>query len=79
MPQHDKSLIKARAGQLRADVAKARNNWLAELVGKPLHVLAESDGTGYAENFARVAVPPGTARGTILTITPRSLTQGLLT
>ncbi|AKQ42088.1 2-methylthioadenine synthase [Aurantiacibacter atlanticus] len=79
MPQHDKSLIKARAGQLRADVAKARNNWLAELVGKPLHVLAESDGTGYAENFARVAVPPGTARGTILTITPTSLTQGLLT
>ncbi len=78
MPQLDKALIKARASELRSHVAKARDAWLQTLVGTPLQVLAETDGSGYAENFARVAVPDGTAPGTILTITPTKLEEGLL-
>ncbi len=78
MPQLDKGLIKARAAQLRSDVARVRNIWLDSLVGQRQSVLTESDGTGYAENFARVAVPEGTARGTILSVTPQSHEEGLL-
>ena len=78
MPQLDKGVIKARAAELRAAVAKARNAWLDSLVGESLHVLTESDGTGYAENFARVAVPEGTPRGTIITVTPARHKEGLL-
>ena len=79
MPQVDKPVIKRRAAELRKAVARVRNDWLVGLVGKPLAVLAESDGTGYAENFARVAVPQGTVRGTILSVTPTRLEGGLLT
>ncbi len=78
MPQLERSLIKQRAAELRSDVAHQRDAWLAEQVGKPLSVLAERDETGYAPNFARVAVPEGTAPGTILTITPTALDAGLL-
>jgi threonylcarbamoyladenosine tRNA methylthiotransferase MtaB len=78
MPQLDKGVIKARAAELRAAVAKARNAWLDSLVGESLHVLTESDGTGYAENFARVTVPEGTPRGTIITVTPARHKEGLL-
>jgi len=79
MPQHDKAVIKARAAELRAAVGKVRAEWLDSLVGKPLKVLAEKDGAGYAENFARVAVPEGTPVGTIQTLTPTTIEQGLLT
>ena len=41
-------------------------------------MLAEADGTGHAENFARVAVPEGTPRGTIVPLTPTKLEGGLL-
>jgi len=41
-------------------------------------VLAEADGTGHAENFARIALPHGTARGSIVTIIPTCITEGLL-
>ncbi|MXO89852.1 MiaB/RimO family radical SAM methylthiotransferase [Pontixanthobacter aquaemixtae] len=78
MPQLDRSVIKHRAAELRSDVAARRDAWLETQVGKPLTVLAERDGTGYAPNFARVAVPQGTAPGTILTITPTALDKGLL-
>ncbi|VVT18243.1 MiaB/RimO family radical SAM methylthiotransferase [Erythrobacter sp. EC-HK427] len=78
MPQLDKALIRARAAELRAAVAKARASWLASLVGSPQRVLAEADGTGYAENFARVALPEGTQRGAIVTVTPTASTEGLL-
>lgn len=78
MPQLDKTLVKARAADLRVAVAKARQAWLESLVGIPQRVLTESDGTGYAENFARVAVPEGTQRGTIVTVTPTALEEGLL-
>jgi len=78
MPQLDKATIKARAAQLRAEVSQVRETWLASLVGSELAVLAESDGTGHAENLSRVMVPPGTPRGTILAITPSRLEGGLL-
>lgn len=78
MPQLDKATIKDRAAELRADAADIRTAWLTSLVGSELSVLAEADGTGHAGNFARVALPAGTRRGAIVTVTPRSLHQGLL-
>ncbi len=77
MPQLDAETIRRRAGELRAAVAATRAEWLASLVGKPLRVLAEKDGRGYAENYARVATP-GIAPGTIATITPTRLEDDLL-
>jgi threonylcarbamoyladenosine tRNA methylthiotransferase MtaB len=47
-------------------------------VGKELSVLAERDGTGYAPNFARVAVPEGIAAGQIATISPGRVDEGML-
>ena len=78
MPQHGRPLIKQRAAELRDAVRTQRSIWMQTLVGQPLSVLAERDGTGYAPNFARVEVPQGTAAGTILTITPNELSEGLL-
>jgi threonylcarbamoyladenosine tRNA methylthiotransferase MtaB len=78
MPQLDNPAIKRRAAELRDTVAQMRRRWLASLVGQPQQVLAESDGTGYAANFARVAVPIGTKRGAIVTVTPSRLEEGLL-
>ena len=78
MPQLDRATIKDRASQLRAAVADTRAEWLASLVDKPLSILAERDGTGYAENFARVDLPVGTEPGQILTITPTKFEDDLL-
>lgn len=78
MPQLDRATIKGRASQLRAAVADTRAEWLASLVDKPLRILAERDGTGYAENFARVDLPVGTEPGQILTITPTKFEDDLL-
>ena len=78
MPQVRPETVKARARELREEVAAARNAWLASLVGRPLSVLAEADGTGHAENFARVRLPKGTMRGEIVTVTPTRLDDGLL-
>ncbi|MBX7461161.1 MiaB/RimO family radical SAM methylthiotransferase [Qipengyuania huizhouensis] len=78
MPQVDRPTIKRRAAELRTAVAKARSDWLATLVDKPLSVLAESDGTGYSPEFARVRLPEGIARGIIVTVTPKTLEDALL-
>ncbi|SFP27548.1 MiaB/RimO family radical SAM methylthiotransferase [Qipengyuania nanhaisediminis] len=78
MPQLDRATIKQRAAELREAVAKTRAEWLATLVDKPLNVLAERDGTGYAENFARVDMPAGTEPGQIVTITPTKFEDDLL-
>ncbi|MEO6153371.1 MAG: MiaB/RimO family radical SAM methylthiotransferase [Croceibacterium sp.] len=78
MPQIDAGLIKARAAELRAEIAAVRQVWLASLVGQRLTVLAEADGTGHAENFARVAVPAGTVRGAVVTLVPTAFEAGLL-
>jgi len=78
MPQLDKATIRRRAAELRAEAASERKSWLESLIGRELTVLAEADGTGHAANFARVALPEGTARGTLVTVTPTSLSEGLL-
>ncbi|MBS1240087.1 MAG: 2-methylthioadenine synthase [Proteobacteria bacterium] len=78
MPQLGAATIKARAAELRAEVASVRDAWLQSLVGTQLRVLAESDGTGYAASFARAAVPERTPRGTLVTVTPAKLEEGLL-
>lgn len=78
MPQVDSAEIKGRAAQLRAEVAATRTAWLSSLVGTPLKVLAERDGTGHAENFARVQLAPGTEPGSIVTIVPERVIEGLL-
>lgn len=78
MPQIEKPVIKRRAGEMREQVAATRAHWLASLIDRPLSVLSETDGTGYSGNFARVAVPEGTSPGTILTVTPHRLEEGLL-
>ncbi len=79
MPQVAPQVVKARAAELRAAVEDERRRWLASLLGSPLHVLTERDGTGHAENFARVQLPAGTQAGTVVTIVPTRLIEGLLT
>ena len=78
MPQLDGPTIKARAAELRAAVTKQRNAWLVGHLGQPLRVLAERDGTGHAPSFARVLLPPATPAGTIVTVTPTRIIEGLL-
>ncbi|MCB2047327.1 MAG: MiaB/RimO family radical SAM methylthiotransferase [Novosphingobium sp.] len=78
MPQVDPARVKERAAQLRDAVATERSKWLVSQIGKPLSVLAESDGTGHAENFAPVSLPAGIGRGEIVTVTPRKVIEGML-
>ncbi len=78
MPQVARDVVKNRAADLRARAAARRASWLQRLVGETLPVLAERDGTGYASNYARVALPSGTAAGMIIDITPREVWEGLL-
>ena len=78
MPQMDRSIIKARAAELRAAVADVRTAWLDSLVGETLPVLAERDGTGYAPNYARMRLSEGTAAGQIVNVTVRGIEEGLL-
>lgn len=78
MPQVDRPTIRRRAAELRETAAEVRDSWLRSLVGKTLSVVAEADGTGHAENFARIALPEGTVRGAILAVAPSRLQEGLL-
>ena len=78
MPQLAPSLIRERAAELRAAAEQVRTAWLQEQLGHRLAVLAERDGTGHAENFARVRLAPGIPRGTIVTVTPNRIVEGLL-
>lgn len=78
MPQVPRDVVKARAADLRARAAARRANWLETLVGETLPVLAERDGTGYAPNYARVALPPATPAGAVIDITVRGTKEGLL-
>ncbi len=75
MPQLDRALIKTRAAELRAAVAKVRARWLASLVGETHPVLAERDGSGYTPNYARVALPSSAEAGEIVDVT---IEEGLL-
>jgi threonylcarbamoyladenosine tRNA methylthiotransferase MtaB len=78
MPQVPREVVKARAAALRERAADRRTFWLASLVGENLPVLAERDGTGYAPNYARVALPPAYPPGQIADITIRGIEEGLL-
>ncbi|MDR2856218.1 MAG: MiaB/RimO family radical SAM methylthiotransferase [Novosphingobium sp.] len=78
MPQIAPPVIKARAAELREAVAGQRAQWLSTLVGTQLTVLAERDGTGHAENFARVRLPAGTAAAAIVTVKPAGVIEGML-
>ncbi|MBE5073389.1 tRNA (N(6)-L-threonylcarbamoyladenosine(37)-C(2))-methylthiotransferase MtaB [Erythrobacteraceae bacterium E2-1 Yellow Sea] len=78
MPQLGRDLIKQRAGELREAAKNTRDRWMRSLVGQDLSVLAERDGTGHAENFARVTVPKGVQAGEIVHVTPQSVEEGLL-
>jgi threonylcarbamoyladenosine tRNA methylthiotransferase MtaB len=78
MPQLPRDIVKSRAADLRARAATRRAAWLDSLVGETLSVLAERDGTGYAPNYARVALPDGTVAGTIVDVTVRTVREGLL-
>ncbi|MEQ1639585.1 MAG: MiaB/RimO family radical SAM methylthiotransferase [Novosphingobium sp.] len=78
MPQVEAATIKDRAAELRSAIATERARWLETLVGIPLEVLAERDGTGHAPNFARVQISPGTKAGNLVTITPTRIINGLL-
>ena len=78
MPQVAKTVIAARAAELREEVAKVRHEWLNRQLGRPLSVVAEADGTGHAENFARVVVPAGTPRGAVVSVTPSRIDAGVL-
>jgi len=78
MPPVPAGTIKARAAELRQTIAAERTKWLHSLLGKPQQVLAERDGTGHAPNFARVQLAPGTQAGTIVTVTPTRIVEGLL-
>ena len=78
MPQLPRAVVKARAADLRTRAASARAAWLDSLVGETLPVLAERDGTGYAPNYARVALPAGTRAGEIIDINVREVREGLL-
>lgn len=78
MPQLDAAVIKTRAADLRAAVAATRAQWLSRLIAQPQQVLAERDGTGHAENFARVRLAPHITAGTIVTVIPDRITEGLL-
>ena len=78
MPQTAPAAIKARAAELRGAVAETRAAWLRSLIGTPLEVLAERDGTGHAPNFARVQLPAGIGAGELVSVTPTRLIEGLL-
>ena len=78
MPQVDRATIKARAAELRETVRTTRDSWLKGLLGGEYEVLAERDGSGYTPHFARVALPEGTAPGTIHAIRPTRIIEGML-
>ena len=78
MPQVDPVLVRERAAEVRTAAAGQRAVWLRSLLGGPREVLAERDGTGHSGEFAPYRLPPGTAAGSLVTVTPTEITEGLL-
>lgn len=78
MPQVDPVEVRERAAELRAAVAEERARWLTSLIGQPRAVLAERDGTGHSPEFASYRLPQGTEAGTLVTLTPTKIEEGLL-
>jgi threonylcarbamoyladenosine tRNA methylthiotransferase MtaB len=78
MPQVDPVLVRERAAEVRAAVTEQRTRWLTGLIGQSREVLAERDGTGHSGDFASYRLPPGTAPGSLVTLTPTRIEEGLL-
>ena len=78
MPQVPVTAVRQRAAELRTAAAAQHAAWQQALIGKPLEILAERDGTGHAPNFARVRTPPGTVPGSLIVVTPTRIVEGLL-
>ena len=72
------AIVKKRAAELRKAVADERKKWLKSMIGKPMNVLAEKDGTGHSENFAPVRLNKSATPGSIVSITPTQLAEGFL-
>ena len=79
MPAVDPVRVRERAAELRAAVATHRAAWLQTLVGQSRTVLAERDGTGHSGEFAPYRLPAGTVAGSLVTVTPTGISEGLLT
>lgn len=78
MPAVPPPVVRARAAEVRAAVAATRARWLEGLIGRTREVLAERDGTGHSPEFAPYRLPEGTAPGTLVTLTPTRIREGLL-
>jgi threonylcarbamoyladenosine tRNA methylthiotransferase MtaB len=78
MPQVDPVIVRERAAQLRAVVGKQRAAWLRTLIGQSRTVLAERDGTGHSGEFAPYRLRAGVRAGSLVTVTPATITEGLL-
>ena len=78
MPQHDRSLIKRRAAELREAVRRVRSAWLESHLGRPQSVLVEKDGHGYTPTYARMKAPADASPGSIVRLTPRTIENGIL-
>jgi threonylcarbamoyladenosine tRNA methylthiotransferase MtaB len=78
MPQVAPQVARARAAELRGDVAKQRASWLSELVGMPLSVLAERGGTGHSAEFAPIRLSAAMPAGTLVNLVPTKVVEGML-
>ncbi|MEW9856897.1 MiaB/RimO family radical SAM methylthiotransferase [Novosphingobium sp. M1R2S20] len=78
MPQVPSQVARDRAGLLRRAASEQRARWLKSLLGKPLSVLAERGGTGHSAEFAPVRLPDGTRPGTIVSVSPTRIVEGIL-
>jgi len=78
MPQVAPAIVRQRAAELRATVAGERAAWLANLLGQEMVILAERDGTGHTPHFARVQLAAGTPAGSLLTVRPARMIEGML-
>jgi len=78
MPQVAPAIVRQRAAELRAAVAGERAAWLASLLGQEMVILAERDGTGHTPHFARVQLAAGTPAGSLLTVRPARMIEGML-
>ena len=78
MPQHDRATVKRRAAELRKVVRDVRSAWLESHVGTPQSVLVEKDGHGYTPGYARMKAAGDADPGSIVTLTPRTIEDGIL-
>ena len=56
MPQHDASLIKSRAADLRLAALRAEQQFLKTLIGRDDEVLMETGGIGHTRQFAKAKI-----------------------